>query len=103
MNPGTRSRSGTCSVSYQSWNSSSATSEKFIAAINMPLAIFSSRMICLASSRSKAGIASASATFAQAEADAGNDQGEAEDNVERHGAAEYRCRQQKTADRGQCQ
>jgi hypothetical protein len=27
------------SVSYQSWNSSSATSEKFIAAINSPFAI----------------------------------------------------------------
>src|SRR5579859_350359 len=39
MKPGTASRSGMCSVSYQSWNSSSATSEKFIAAIKSPFAI----------------------------------------------------------------
>ena len=40
--PGTRSRSGRCSVSYQSWNSSSAALAIFIAAIRMPLAIASS-------------------------------------------------------------
>src|SRR5215813_7066996 len=37
--PGTRWRSGMCSVSYQSLNSSSATFEKSIAAIRIPFAI----------------------------------------------------------------
>src|SRR5215470_19273746 len=37
--PGTRCRSGRCSVSYQSWNSSSATCAMRMAAISVPLAI----------------------------------------------------------------
>src|SRR5208282_5358997 len=37
--PGTRCRSGMCSVSYQSLNSSSATFEKSIAAIKTPFAM----------------------------------------------------------------
>src|SRR5215467_13236443 len=37
--PGTRCRSGRCSVSYQSWNSSSATCAIRMAAISVPLAI----------------------------------------------------------------
>src|SRR5262245_6369270 len=38
-NPGTRSRSGKCSVSYQSLNSSSAARPIFIAAISVPFAM----------------------------------------------------------------
>ena len=37
--PGTRWRSGRCSVSYQSWNSSSATCAMCMAAISVPFAI----------------------------------------------------------------
>src|SRR5262249_41503469 len=37
--PGTRCRSGRCSVSYQSSNSSTGTSPMFIAAIRVPLAM----------------------------------------------------------------
>src|SRR5215510_12577087 len=42
--PGTRCRSGRCSVSYQSWNSSSATCAMRMAAISVPLAIIVSSL-----------------------------------------------------------
>src|SRR5438105_14696946 len=93
MKPGTASRSGMCSVSYQSWNSSSATSEKFIAAIRMPLAIASSLVaVAHRSTRRSA---------AQGQDDAADDQGDAEDDIGRDRAAEDRRRQQETADRRQ--
>src|ERR1700676_5257421 len=45
-NPLMASRSGMCSRSYQSWNSSSGAAEKSIAAIRMPFAIVSSPTVC---------------------------------------------------------
>src|SRR3978361_1685107 len=45
--PGTHSRSGTCSRSYQSWNSSSWPLEKSNAAIRMPLGMMVSPLSLL--------------------------------------------------------
>src|SRR5262249_39990173 len=43
--PGTRWRSGRCSVSYQSLNSSSAARPMFIAAISVPFAMIESSVL----------------------------------------------------------